>query len=423
MNLIAFTDKQKGVLSRLIPYGVISSSLLFGADETETRNLRDVLERIEKTKLVSHGPLQKKGQYSSVKRDWLTKEGITAVIENMIPKSKQMLMENIEKISLRNGKSAENLSRLIRMSDAQTFLYSAGANTPYTTITQFGVNPFLFGNPWVDLSAKKEATFNDYAIKALLQYLDAEAAQGYPLPVIDKDFGLVLFLPNNCNPYAKVALASDRSKEGKDHKVMRSFNNSVGMLLDYINLNVYVIFKFLDRSKLTWRAKAYNSWFERCAATLREQGFKNLNYAGYPRDAIILCETPGEIANRAASCSKMINTFEHIFPIIMRQEGVEAVSTLLDLGRDKYITAFDSEALSQIPDAKPQDCLSGPYKLQYHGEPLYVGTMMDLNKLANAKNIITKLSGSIPYVACYEWQRQIYMENIAVPQERIIIIK
>lgn len=417
------TEGQKMVLTNMLPSGIIDPGLLMGANETDTRNNRNFYNRLSDKGLVEMTPLQKEGRFKNIKRGWLTQDGISVVVNDLLADRCSPIEGGKErKISLRNGMSAENIARLIRISDAQTFLSAAGSQTPYTTI-KYGVNPFLFGFPSIDLTEKSNVTVNDLVISAMVDHVRRAEAEGYPLPPISKEFGLVLFLPNNCNPTSKVSIKEtrDRGRSGGTHN-LRAFNNSVGLLLDFINLNAYVVFRFLDRSSLVWRPKAYNAWLERCAPVLKTFGFENLDYAGHPKDAIMLCDTPGEICNRAANMDKMREPFTRVLPILLRQEGLAVISSILDLGIAEYENAVSREAAAQLPGTQWVQSPQSIARLKYHGEPLYVGTQIDFAKMARLKELLGANPQLHPYVACLDWQKELYEKHIGIPKEFILEI-
>jgi hypothetical protein len=273
-------------------------------------------------------------------------------------------------------------------------------------------NPFVFGVPNVKQSENHSSNLYDAVIDSLISYIQEKQYSG-EISTCDSQKDLVLYLPKSCNPLSYTPAADKKS-------IITSYNNSDGLLLDFIHSNTYVLFKSFDRKTLRWSEKGYISYRARLAPTLRSLKMKNLTSEGFVEDAIIFCETPGELKAKLKLREKIKKPFAHVYPILTKRSGLETVNELLNYGLDEFRRLQIEEALALIPGAARLKVESKMFSLSCRGEKMYVGTLIDMQACNTLDSMIK--ANQIPYVACYEWQVELYRDAVQIPEEKILVI-
>lgn len=413
---VFMTEMQTALMEKTVPWGVIESRFMLGSDTDENRTNAGAFARLREKEILENKPISKGGQYKEVNREFLTMKGIETLQKSVPTNSPLTLIDTKKKLSVRNGKSADDLARITRMSDAQIFMTSAGAETIYTSITQYNIDPFIFGRPYISNSKVDNMTYTDAAMQGMIDYLTAREKAGDKCPLLSKYLPMAIYIPSIALPTSRVMTQDSKTK-------LRSFNNAVGLLIDTRNQNAYVVFKFLDRTKLTWQAKAYQAWLLRSSQVIRDLGIINVSRDYCLSDAIILCETQGEIYQKAKLCEKMSVPFNRIYPILMKPTGASILSALLNEGIDTYESSLVCEAEEKVPGIKKRSAPTRMFSLEYDRIPVYVGTQIDYRRLCDLTLIVKEQKTIIPYVVCYSNQSHFYRDIVKIPEERIIEIE
>jgi hypothetical protein len=156
------------------------------------------------------------------------------------------------------------------------------------------------------------------------------------------------------------------------------------------------------------------------AQTLRSLKMKNITSEGFVEDAIIFCETPGECKTKLKLHDKVRKPFAHVYLILMKRRGLETVDELLNYRLDEFRRLQIEEALALIPGAARLKAPSKMFALGYNGQRLFVGTLIDMQTC----NVLADLveMGQTPYVACYDWQVELYRDIVGIPEDKILVI-
>lgn len=432
-----YTAFQKEDISRAVTYGLTASKLaMYGAIQQDTRNLKLAHKRLCERGAYEEKTIGKNIEWRPVKRDVLTMAGFRKFVQELPQSDPLKSIENKErKISIRNGRSDEKLIRICRQSDAQNFFHSVGVESPYTFIKNFNANPFVFGFP--ECSSKTpDQTLTEAVMESLIEYVKDRRDTEYPLSEPNQYCPAALFLPNSYNPKSKVYIDNTaKEKKGEantpEGKQGRSHNNSVGILFDFANQYAYVVFKQFGRKTQPWKGKAYQSWLVRCSGVIKTLGIKNSDpLTGLLNDAIILCETNGELMEIAKQSDKMRSPFKHIVPIVMNQKGADTIGTILAYGLDGYDYELSSEINEKIkeiewytPPKREGEKQTPPRRMRYNGTPAIAGTMINFRWLGDMKEHMKKRHKVVPYVVCYESQKKVYTEIAGLPDDHILIME
>lgn len=417
-------DCAKAMVSATLPWGILTSSTLNATDPIELSKTRRNLQWLhdmglyQKT-LISKGYRDLCGKSRPVNRSFLTEDGIEWIFTDILPDEPIIAVpENYTMaLKVKQRKSIQRIDRMIRMSDTQLFLSCLGVDNSFAAI-QHGVNPFVFGftkkgdNVFSDLAAYLEEWMSQYVRRKNLPLAGKDTVEKCPC----------LFLSNYENPYAEIVTQKTTEKENEpDEKTIRGFNNSLGILFDFVHMEAYVIFKSSDRSKLVWRSKGYASFLDRCSKKVRDMGFTNIDTFGNIQDAIIFYETPGELRSKATVYPALASSpFRRIHPLMIRQCESNILDTILTEGLNGYYEIIAEEILEAYPDVQIINSSNKLLRMKYNGLVLYDGLTMNL---ASFQLLSQKIANNEKfYLACYTKQIDIYHDLLEIPMEYILEI-
>jgi hypothetical protein len=401
-----FSLAEKSLIEKMLPWGLVNLKAIVSENGNEIRSKNRTAQSltqkgITENKILSYG--SKKSQTTS--RLVLTKQAMPLVIDSLRSEPALAGMSR-DNVSLRTGKNIQQVSKLISLSDAQTFLKSAGVATIYDAIVYHKENPFIFGAANL-LRRKSLDAFSDRCIANLLDYAYENKQLRHPVEMKD----MVLFLPSNCNGLCQRLDIHD--------SILKFYNNMTGLLLDFRHMFIYCIFKSTDRENFFWQEKAYQSFHSNMFSDLKRYGFRNISSAGID-SAFILCETKKEYESKIQEYNRAVKPFTHVIPVLMKQEGVSYFRDVIGHGRKQQRHLYYREAKAQIQNVTNQRETEFT-ALTYKGENLYVGTLPDL-VLSNFLFQQCVMNRS-PYVACYNWQVPYYQDELHVPPEKLIVIE
>lgn len=424
-----YTDEQKEIILRALPTGITYQHYIYAATPEETEALRRKLTRFKRRNIFEFRPLGRQGIDGRSRREILTQEGIEEVFRRSIPD--YLKKEKIEKISVRNGLNTDNFKNLIRLSDVQTFLYGAGVQTPYTLLTQYGVNPFILGIPSKSTRADADnIILYDAITDAMIDYITKQEAAGNPLPTPTVESEITLFLPNKENPAYKPYTPgkkgnnpSETSFYSKD-AMARSFNNSTGLLIDFAHKTGFVIFKNLyTANKMYWGSRIYSAFKGTCTAILA----RKLNIPISPESeivstAIILCQTESELKARINDFEKMSIPFKRVLPIMMSQAGFNELTGILNEGIEQYENSICNEVIAKCECVTWRANKNSFFKIEKNGIPIYVGTLIDLVCINSIRELFDRDDMTKPIIACYDYQREYYEDIVGIPKAHLLIV-
>ena len=424
----AYTKEQKLLIVRALPTGITYQHLIYADDIKEQTWLREKITRFKRRGIFEFRKLGKKGVDGRTGREMLTQTGIDEVYRRLIPD--YLKKEKIENISVRNGLNTENLKNLVRLSDAQTFLFGAGVQTPYAMLTQFGVNPFILGVPSKSVRSDSGITIlYDAVTDAMIDYIAEQESKGTPLPLPSLDSGHVFLVPNRDNPKYKSLIKPQNRNNPRDKSIyhkedsIRSFNNSIGILVDLAHKNCFVVFKNLNRNSMYWGSHSYKIFRAHCGYALAQ--YMEIPFAkqgSVLQDAIILCETKAELKARLKDCEKMAHPFKRILLIVMSREGFAEIFGILNEGIEQYENSICNEIVAKCENVKWRENPTPFYKLEYKSTPIYVGTLIDVVSILSIKRLFNRDNATKPFVACYEYQREYYEDIVGIPADRLLVI-
>lgn len=424
----AYTEEQKTIMLRVMPTGITYQHLLYCDSADEQKMLRRNLTRFKNRGIFEFRHLGKQGIDKRTGREFLTKTGIDEVYRRLIPD--YLKKEKVENISVRNGLTLEGLKRLVRLSDVQTFLYGAGVQIPYTMLTQFGVNPFIFGVPSKSIRSDSDnIILYEAIIDSMIDYIVEQEINGTPLPMPSLDSGLVFFIPNRDNPKYKSLIKPQNRNSPSDNSIyhrkdsIRSFNNSIGILVDLAHRNGFVIFKNLDRKSMYWGTKSYRMFHSHCGYFLGQ-------YMGIPfgkqgsilQDAIILCATKAELKSRLKDAEKMSDPFKRVLLIVMSRDGFAELSGIVREGIEQYENSLCNEVIAKCQNVRWRQNPNMFYRLECESTPVYVGTLINLVSINAVKKLFGRDGVTKPYIACYDHQREYYEDIVGIPADHLLVI-
>lgn len=384
------TPREKSkIIDKTIPWGVFNQTF-FGFDGMASKKLYCLLIRDmrEKGMLVDRCfEAKKNGKQVSTDRIVLTKKALEilagsqdgTIIADAITEIENTWEEQGKKVSLRNGIKTDDFLRIIRYADAQAFFTEIGVDTPYTMLVNKEIDPFVFGPTFLtEQRNSKYGTVHALFHNAMAMTVENRMKMEKPLPRPVRNSECVLYLPTTMCPGSRT-FAKEKGKA-------LSFNNSIGLLLDFKHMEVYVVFKFIDRKTLIWNANGISHWLSTVNRALKAMGFR-LNQFDEVENALFLCETNGEIQNRLEQFEKLSKPFHHLFPILMKQGGAKQLADMLNVGVDAYITQKARDACEAIPNAAWSVAPTGLSKFTVGGGKAVVTEPIDIALISSAQKL------------------------------------
>ena len=390
------------VLEWSMPIGIISRRYLYGADDAETRNLRDAFSSLVKAGLLSeHVVFHDTTTGRDHKRYYITPKGFLTLVE-CLPEE-HPLKYATEPCTIRSGLSSAGQKSIVRMADVKTVFAGLGVDDMYSLLAN-GKNPFsFFGPPTSDRTYKAayDPSSPNYIDQVMGQMVQQARSTGMTM---DFDFfGRSIFVPL---------------------RYMRAFpkpvNNALGVVLDFRDKTVYVVFKGLidDPQKLFWSKRAYERMLFEPAYCAHK--FTS-TYAIAPRNALFFLD-------QVCSLPKLLDTvisqppndfpapFGCILAIVLRDsqpDGIPLLRQVLRLGIKALYQLEQSYIMHCCPSLQCR--YSDPTKLYDAEKEYYVGTIADLCQILNYLK-----RGGKDFWICYEDQVPLYGRYI--PLDRIISI-
>ena len=400
------TLQQTKIMKMAMMWGIIDDAYIIGADEKETRNLRLIFKRLVACGyLAEHVVAQESRTYRPIKRYYMTPAGREALLAELPKEDPLMGIDEYQDISIRNGKNADKLARMVRMADTCVILEACGADTAYTAITREGTNPFVLGLPNRPQVEKREITQAEATTNALIDYIEVHRdglKKAVDSPV------RAIYLTNNQIP----------------HGGSKASNNSLGMLFDISHSDAYMVFKSMDSYSFAWQPHAYNDIWSKAYHAKREW-YRPIKrpyaYESLDKYAIIICKTEREVLDIARR--KLVRyemPFKHVFCITTKKDGLYRLRELLDLGWVDYVGSATRQIHELGLGTTFRDTHSPALlNLRFKNMDAYLGTVIDLALIDYLDKTGNKLKQK-RYVFCHEWQRAIYSDII--DDDYIIIV-
>lgn len=407
------TDLQYETLEHYLPAGIVDRQKLQSEDSRGVRARKRAIKGLEDQGYLRKIAMRVKDMsYRDESRFVITRSGIDALIQAVDEKNPLKGLMEYTHVSARNELNAKDFLRQIRIADASGFFAGVGVMTSYSAVVHHGVDPFLFGLPEITKDKRDPQLLSDAIRSLLIRYIQSRRSMGHPLRMASTEIYNALFLSAADIP---AVMISDKSGQK-----IRATNNSVGLLLDFDNRNVYLVFRELNRTSWPWNETAYKRYIPRLANALKGMGIKNIDEYGNMQDALILCDTPTEMCIKAKQIDKVGKLFKRILCFLTDQEGAGEICSLLNMGCDDYLTTtVDPRILkaagfvSKPKSEKPDWC---QWKLD--GRHVYMGTTIDYGSMLRVKESLE--IGYDPYILCREWQKKIYLK--AFDESRILTV-
>lgn len=417
-------ERQQKIVQHSLPWGIINPFLLLNE-----------VDWISKRQRESYATLKKKGMLKEeivnpnetirmrYKRATLTNKGVDAFIASRSVEAPLFYFDGSKEWSIRGKNNTDHFQRWIRYADAQMFFASAGVTTIYEAVSQYHIDPFVFGNIEIDMTQER-TTLTDIINDAMLMQIKKG---GYPslLDCYDTCGIGALFIPNYYIKFETQDPLSSFENKQKKKDAWKNTNNSIGILLDFNHHTAYLVFKFQPKTnKWNWASKKYRSICSTYVKTLRSLGMKNFNMTGMLTDAIILCETSAELEKKAklSNQKRMNEPFQRVYLILMKQKGIERMCDILGFGGKKYFEETLREVRSYIRDTSiRRDPVSKDIEFfrTKEGHPIYIGTELNAKDISEALG--AEESGREYVFVCYRDQVPFYKE-IGIDENCIFVL-
>ena len=415
--------RQNDNVIRGLPFGIYCEKLMRGSTYSETVSICASYHILRKRGVFERVSVANKGKLKRVNRDILAADQLRAVLQDVCPENILAEIPNDKKITVRGDEyHMDVFQRLIRNADVQNFLYSCGVETPYTVLTKYHADPFIFGLPVRDDDGQSNA--DRISLCSALTRAMYAVTQKEAMPSVREVKEVkAVYYANRFNKYTQRINVTGKST------VSRAFNNSLGMLIDFANLCGYMIFKFFDAEKeMTWRARAYGSIMDNCEAATRRLGIRNLIFGTSDfNTAIILCETESEynaVIKKGTNIAELGKCFTYILPIRMNEDGIREIKALLSMGIQNYIQSYDDKMLKAIEPTSLELHRSGITYFGENGDTYYNGTyvnIVDLNRIKKDQETVSDWDQD-KHLICRESQKDLYCNVAGIDSEYLITI-
>ena len=418
-------DMEKKMLDASLPYGISCFRFMRIGDENNVNDDRRAYERDQKKGFLSLTRRERKG--NETKRYQITPKGIAKLIEKGIP---EHILQHIDA----DGKYAvfgniyneKQRALLTILGDIQCYLYTMGVIDVYHAVSDYYLDPFVFGYPQIDEgdeseesnreprdTSKKESDLK-YFYNSLMEATVSAAKECFP--ITDESLVHCLFIANRQNPAVPNGNHAKR------------YNNTSGIILDLRNKYAYVVFKTNAAKKFTWHPAAYESMLYGCSKIVGNLGIKNVKAnTTMISAAMILCETKGAALKRVAQVVSELNfaePFYHVFIVMMQEtQGQEFLDGIFSEGMHKYLELSKKIAFEGIEGLRVSQSSIGEdiYKRISDGAIFEDGTILDLcviNRIKRKQDV-----SHDPFrLVCYESQLELYRDYAGILEENIITI-
>ncbi len=239
-------DVQKlELLRRFAPHGYQNTIFMRSLETRNRLRIYRAMKELEQEGLIMKIDVDTENGEQTRYR--LTQAGMEFLFAAADKKDPFSLITEPENTAYRVGTNTEQSRREIQLSDIQTFMMSAGAESVYTLITNANQNPLIFGMPNTTAGAGKQRNFSIKAKCAIVDYVEKNKAVLLD-PCVEAD--RVLFVPRTYN--------AEANKYTSTNVKQRSQDNHRGLLVDFVHKDVYFVLKYPRRS-LAWQKSAYTS--------------------------------------------------------------------------------------------------------------------------------------------------------------------
>ncbi len=383
-------EKKNEILEQFVPHGYMNTIFMRTLTAREDLRVYRAMQELEKEGLITKTVVDtENGDQTRVR---LTEAGMRYLFSTAGINDPLSLITEPENTAYRIGTNTEQSRREVSLSDVQTFLMSAGAESVYTLLIRAGQNPLILGSPEVADGIEKQRNFSVKTKRALVEFVEQNKDTLLD-PSIEAN--KALFLPRTYNPEV-YKCTNTKTKR-------RSPDNHKGLLLDFVHKDAYVVLKFPRRS-LPWRGTAYSALAWRIKFPMKRFGFNIEDQNGYIPYAILLCDSDWELWKKAAYCQKMKSPFLNVLPIVTKDVGLLQLYDMLRLGFDGYMDSKMKEAMEANSDITKatQRTLMAP--LQYRGKRMCLGTVLNFKLMSslmyNVKEGATGYDDADPILAC-----------------------